>query len=303
MEQDNLLKKWLNNELTDSEKVLFSNQEDFALNQKIIDSAQLFNASKHTTIKDFEAFKKDYQNREANKSNTNWYKPYLRIAAILVVALGVYFTFFFNTTTTINTQIAEKTTIELPDHSQVTLNALTSINYKAKNWKENRSLNLDGEAYFKVAKGKTFDVKTTTGTITVVGTEFNVKNRDGYFEVQCFEGIVKIKSDTIVRQLKSGNTFKIYKGRFSENQTALEFPNWSQNRSSFDNIELSDVFSELERQYNIQITTDSINLKRKFSGVFTHKNLENALISITKPMNLSFKWSSKNSVVIYEMDN
>ena len=303
MEQDDLLKKWLNNELTDSEKALFSNQEDFAFNQKIIDSAQLFKASKHTNIKDFDVFKRDYKNRETTKSNTNWYKPYLRIAAMLVVALGVYFTFFFNTTTTIKTQIAEKTTIELPDHSQVILNALTSIKYNEKDWDENRSLNLDGEAYFKVAKGKTFDVKTTTGTITVVGTEFNVKNREHYFEVQCFEGIVKVKSDTIIRQLMAGNTFKIYKGRFSENQTALASPNWSHNKSSFENIELSDVFSELERQYNIQITTDNLNLKRMFSGAFTHENIENALISITKPMNLSYKWSSKNSIVIYEVDN
>ena len=303
MEQDDLLKKWLNNELTETEKALFSNQEDFALNQKIIDSAQFFKASKHITIKDFEAFKKEYQNRDTTKLNTNWYKPYLRIAAIIVFALGVYFSFFFNSITTINTQIAEKTIIELPDHSQVTLNALSSIEYREKDWDENRSLNLNGEAYFKVAKGKTFDVKTTTGTITVVGTEFNVKNREHYFEVQCFEGIVKVKSDTIIRQLIAGNTFKIYKGRFTESKTVLISPNWSNNKSSFENIELSDVFSELERQYNIQITTDNINLKRMFSGAFTHENIENALKSITKPMNLSFKWSSKNSIVIYEMAN
>ncbi|PWK19600.1 FecR family protein [Xanthomarina spongicola] len=303
MEQDDLLKKWLNNELTESEKALFSNQEDFALNQKIIDSAQFFKASDHTNIKDFEAFKKDYQNRETTKLNTNWYKPYLRIAAILVVALGVYFSFFFNSTTTINTQIAEKTTIELPDHSQVTLNALSSLKYKEKNWDENRNLNLNGEAYFKVAKGKTFNVVTTIGTVTVVGTEFNVKNREDYFEVHCFEGIVKVKSDTIIRQLIAGNTFKIYKGRFSEGQTDLDSPNWSNNKSNFENIEFSDVLGELERQYNIQITTDNIDLKRLFSGAFTHINLENALLSITKPMNLSYKWSSKNSVVIYEMEN
>lgn len=303
MDKDTLLKKWLNNELTESEKEHFSNQEDLAFNQKIIDSAKFFRASNHTTIKDFEAFKKEYQNQHTTKLNLGWYRPYLRIAAILVVALGVYFSLFFNQSTTINTQIAEKTTIELPDHSQVILNALTSINYKEKNWSENRTLNLNGEAYFKVAKGKTFDVKTTKGTITVVGTEFNVKNRDNYFEVQCFEGIVKVKSDTIIRQLNAGNTFKIYKGHFSQSQTDLDAPNWSNNKSSFENIEFNDVLGELERQYNIQITTDNINLKRLFSGAFTHNNIENALTSITKPMNLSYKWSSKNSIVIYDVQN
>jgi ferric-dicitrate binding protein FerR (iron transport regulator) len=303
MEQDYLLKKWLNNELTESEKELFSKQDDFVSNQKIIDSAKLFKASKHTSLKDFEAFKEDYHNQKTSKFKTDWYKPYLRIAAILVVALGVYFSIFYNSTTTINTQIGEKTTIELPDHSEVILNALTTIKFKEKNWSENRTLNLNGEAFFKVAKGKTFDVITTKGTITVVGTEFNVKNRENYFEVQCFEGIVKVVSDTIIRQLVAGNTFKIYKGHFSQTQTVLKSPNWSNNKSSFENIELSDVFGELERQYKIQITTEKINLSRLFSGAFTHNNIENALISITKPMNLSYKWDSKNSIVIYDVEN
>jgi ferric-dicitrate binding protein FerR (iron transport regulator) len=303
MDQDTLLKKWLNNELSESEKEHFSKQDDFIFNQKIIDSAKLFKASNHITIKDFEAFKKEYQNQKTTKHNIDWYKPFLRIAAILVIALGVYFSIFYNSTTSINTQIGEKTTIELPDHSEVILNALTTISFKEKNWSENRALNLKGEAYFKVAKGKTFNVITTTGTITVVGTEFNVKNRENYFEVQCFEGIVKVVSDTIIRQLVAGNTFKIYKGHFSQTQTALKSPNWSNNKSSFEDIELSDVLGELERQYNIQITTEKLNLKRLFSGAFTHNNIENALISITKPMNLSYKWSSKNSIVIYEAQN
>jgi|SRR5690554_1275237 len=303
MDQDNLLKKWLNNELTESEKELFFKQDNFKSNQKIIDSAKLFKASKHTKVKDFEAFKRDYQNQKTIKFKTKWYQQYLRIAAMLVIALGVYFTLFYNSTTTINTQIGEKTTIELPDQSVVTLNALTTINFKEKNWSENRTLNLKGEAYFKVAKGKTFNVITTKGTITVVGTEFNVKNRENYFQVQCFEGIVKVVSDTITRQLNAGNTFKIYKDHFSQAPTVLKSPNWSNNISSFENIELGDVFSELERQYNIQITTEKVDLTRLFSGVFKHNNIENALISITKPMNLSYKWNSKNSIVIYDVKN
>ncbi|TYA57305.1 FecR family protein [Formosa maritima] len=303
MDNEYLLKKWLNNELTDTEKELFSKQNDFAFNQKIIDSAKHFKASSHTTIKDFEAFRKDYNKQKTLKLNTEWYKPYLRIAAILVITLGVYFSFFYNQTINVKTQIGQKITVELPDYSQVELNALSSIKYKEKNWDKNRTLNLIGEAYFKVAKGKTFDVVTTDGIVTVVGTEFNVKNRENYFEVHCFEGIVKIKSDTIIRQLIAGNMLKIYKGQFSQSQTSLLVPDWSVNKSSFENIELNDVFMELERQYNIQITTENINLNRLFTGGFIHDNLKNALLSITKPLDLSYKWLSKNSIVIYEVKN
>lgn len=303
MNQDDLLKKWLNNELNESEKEQFSSRKDFLFNQKILENAKHFKASNHISIKDFDTFKKEYQNQKTIKLSTNWYKPYLRIAAILVIALGVYFSLFYNQSIKIDTQIGEKTTIELPDHSQVLLNALSTINYKEKDWKTNRTLNLKGEAYFKVSKGNTFDVVTTAGTITVVGTQFNVKNRENYFEVQCFEGVVKVTSDTLTRQLLAGNTFKIYKGQFSQNQISLEAPIWSSNKSSFENIELIDVLVELERQYNIQVTTENTNLNRLFTGVFTHNNIEEALISLTKPLNLSYKWNSKNSIVIYEVKN
>ena len=43
----------------------------------------------------------------------------------------------------------------LPDHSEVVLNADSEITYKKSNWDTNRKLELQGEAYFKVAKGKT----------------------------------------------------------------------------------------------------------------------------------------------------
>ncbi|WP_223032796.1 FecR family protein [Hanstruepera marina] len=303
MEEDYLLKKWLNNELTDEEKEIFQNQEDFAFNQQIIDSAKKFKASDHVTIADFEDFKHQYKKQAANKSKASWYKPFLRIAAVLVVGLGIYFSFILNQTTNIDTQIGESTTVMLPDNSKVTLNALSSLTFKEKNWEENRTLNLEGEAFFKVAKGKKFDVVTSSGTVTVVGTEFNVKNRAHYFEVQCFEGIVQVKSDTLSKRLIAGNTFKIYKNQFSQSNVSQESPNWLRNKSSFENIAFQDVIEELERQYEITIKTNNIDLNRLFTGTFIHHDLENALISITKPMNLLYKFSTNNSVLIYEASN
>ena len=42
---------------------------------------------------------------------------------------------------------------------------------------------------------------------------------------------------------------------------------------------------------------------RLFSGGFVHNNLENALMSITEPMNLTFEISSPNQVLIYGNTN
>ncbi len=297
MIEDNLLNKWLNSELTDAEKKAFSEREDYAINVNIIDKAQYFKASEFSKVGDFETFKKTYQNRPKVKS-INWVKPLLRIASVIVIGFIGYFTIFNTNLVEEQTLASEKSTISLPDLSQVILNANSEITYDKGLWNNKRELNLEGEAYFKVAKGKTFDVVTEAGTVTVVGTEFNVKARNNYFEVVCYEGIVKVVSDTIIRQLHAGDVYRILNSSFSESKTNDIVPQWTNNRSHFKAVSLDQVIEELERQYNVNADIKNADITRLFTGSFTHNNLENALLAITQPMNLTFKISSPNQVLI-----
>jgi ferric-dicitrate binding protein FerR (iron transport regulator) len=299
MTEDDLLKKWLNNELSDAEMEAFSKREDYAINKNIIEKAQYFKASEFSKAKDFESFKQTYQNR-SNVRSINWFRPLLRIASVVVIGLAVYFTWFMNDgLVEEQTLYADTTTIELPDLSSVTLNADTKINYDKESWKDARKLNLVGEAYFKVAKGKTFDVITDNGIVTVVGTEFNVKSRDNYFEVICYEGIVRVVSDTITRELKAGDTYRILNKSFSEDKSTDLAPQWLDQRSRFKAVPLAEVISELERQYNVKVNFKDADSERLFTGGFSHDNLENALSAITQPMNLKFEISSSNQVLIH----
>ncbi|BAO75746.1 FecR family protein [Winogradskyella sp. PG-2] len=297
MMADDLLKKWLNDELTGAEKEAFSKQSDYAINRNIIDKAQYFKASEFSKVDSFETFRKAYQNKPSEKRIT-WIKPLLRVAAVLLISFSLYFTVFNKNTIEEQTLLSEKTTLSLPDLSQVTLNADSKITYDANNWDSKRSLNLEGEAYFKVAKGKTFDVHTNNGVVTVVGTEFNVKARKNYFEVVCYEGIVKVVSGTVIRQLTAGQTYRILNNTFSEDTIRDIVPQWTINKSRFKRIPIAEVIEELERQYNIKVDFSNVDTTRLFSGGFVHNNLENALISITKPMNLAFEISSSNQVLI-----
>jgi len=299
MIEDDLLKKWLNDELTDAEKKVFSKQEDFAFNQDIIDKAKHFKASDFSKADDFEIFKAKYKVRSSVK-RLNWLKPVLRVASVLVIGFAIYFTMFLNDSLVKErTHLAEKTTIKLPDLSSVTMNADSEITYDKDSWFDNRALNLKGEAYFKVAKGKTFDVITDNGVVTVVGTKFNVKTRSDYFEVICYEGIVKVMSDTITRQLLVGDTYRILNSKFSQDKVEVIQPEWVENRSSFRAVPLKEVVSELERQFNVKVTFKDTKTTRLFSGGFTHNDLEKALSAITEPMNLTYKISSSNQVLIY----
>jgi len=307
MIDDDLLKKWLNKDLTDVEKKAFSERNDYEINRNIIDKAQHFKASYFSRVDDFSTFKKFYENKPVpitiGIKRLNWIKPLLRIASILVIGLAVYFTAFNSEVVETKTLASQQSTINLPDLSKVTLNADSKITYNKDGWESKRSLNLDGEAYFKVAKGKTFDVITTNGIVTVVGTEFNVKSRPDYFEVQCFEGIVKVVSDTIVRQLTNGDIYRILNKTFTENKTTDVNPKWTNNRSAFKAIPIKNVIEELERQYNVEVTLKNMNNTRLFTGVFVNDNIENALMSIIKPMNLTFEIRSPNQVIIHGKTN
>ncbi|MCF7561385.1 FecR family protein [Sabulilitoribacter multivorans] len=303
MDKENLIRKWLNGELTNDEKTAFDKLDDAQLNRYIIDKAQHFKPTHLYKTNDFNAFKTAYIASKKSIKTVNWYKPLLKIASVIIIALGVYFSFFFNNNNFVETLASQKTTVELPDNSKVELNALSSIKYSTRDWDNKRAVELKGEAYFKVAKGQTFNVITSDGVVTVVGTQFNVKQRSDYFEVKCFEGVVKVFSDTIISQLLAGDTFQILEGKFTTGKTLSESPKWIHNMSDFYAIPFKEVLSEIERQYNVEVTFKNIDVNRLFTGVFTHESLENALIAITQPMNMTYELSSSNLVIIHGKNN
>ena len=92
------------------------------------------------------------------------------------------------------------------------LNAKSLLAFNKKDWKQEREVELDGEAFFKVAKGSSFNVITKSGTVTVYGTQFNVKQRDNYFEVICYEGLVGVTYNSQETKLKPGDSFLIIDG-------------------------------------------------------------------------------------------
>ena len=117
--------------------------------------------------------------------------------------------------------------------------------------------------------------------------------------MQCYEGIVQVRAQNIERRLTAGQTYSIIDGTFSEGQTNLTAPQWTLNKSSFDNIPYKEVIAELERQYDVEIEIDSADVDRFFTGGFIHNNLDQALKSVTIPMNLTYTMDSSKRIQIH----
>jgi ferric-dicitrate binding protein FerR (iron transport regulator) len=298
MDKEELLKKWLSDDLTDIELKEFKKLDDYNLNTEIIESAQYFKASHFSTVKGYDNLKSKLKPKNTPVIKLQSYKVLFRIAALFVISLGVYFTFFFTSITTVQTLASQKSTFELPDASTVTLNALSSISYNKKKWSDKRELVLDGEAFFKVAKGSKFDVKTSSGIVSVLGTQFTVKQRVNYFEVKCFEGIVSVSNNNKIHKLTKGKTYSIYNGIAVIDSTNSSQPKWINNISSFKSIPLYEVLNELERQYNIKINTQEVDTKRLFTGGFVHTNIDEALTAITVPLDLTYKKLDAHQILI-----
>lgn len=297
MEKEYLIKKWLDNDLSPEEKEAFRALNDYDSLIKISNYSKFFEA-KHYSYKEAMS---EFETRIKGKSKPTfkrWYNPLLKIAAIFIVTLGIYF-FQKNTNTNISANVAEMIVVKLPDSSMVNLNALSKITYNPKTWQHNREVTLKGEAFFKVAKGRTFDVLTNAGKITVLGTQFNVKQRNNYFEVTCYEGLVRVNHKTLNTKLTPGQSFIVINNahKITYNKEKIENkPDWLSGISTFKSMPLKNVLSEFERQYKTKIIYSGINDKQLFTGKFTHDNLDLAIKSILLPLNITYEIN--NSTII-----
>jgi len=304
MEDKNNILKWLNRETSDEELARLQESKDFKTLEKIAHYASQIETPKVNVDKSLEDFKLRTQ-KTAKKGRVipfNFKQLYKYAAAIIVLFTTSYF-LFFNNETSFKTKFAQTKTFQLPDNSEVVLNANSEITFDKKEWESNRHLTLNGEAFFKVQKGKKFTVLTDIGEVTVLGTKFNVKERVNYFEVKTYEGLVSVAyKDTLVK-LSKGTIFKVVNGTIDTvNTFNIKENSWLQKESNFKSIALRFVLKEIENQFGYTIETKDIDLDILYSGGFTHADVNIALQSVTIPLQLSYKIEGEK-IIIFNYDN
>ena len=299
MEENYQLAKWLNDEMTEAELKEFQSQPDYHLYEKIkqySSELQTDSFNEDTMLSTILASKKETQ--KVVPLYQNWV---FRIAAILVLGFGLFFTYQTVTPTTQLAENGKETTFLLPDNSEVVLNSGSEIEYKKWNWDDNRNLELQGEAYFKVAKGKKFQVNTNLGKVSVLGTQFNVKSRNNRFDVTCFEGRVKVNYNSEEVILTKGQTVSFENNvKIIHQAVALEKPLWTVNQMDFEKENLTNVLDEIQRQYSITIEAKDIQSEQLFTGKIPADNIEVALQIIASTYHLKINKINTSSYSMEE---
>ena len=213
------------------------------------------------------------------------------VAACIVVILSlVSFLRFYNIT--VETIAGQHLVAELPDHSKVNLNAQSSLTYHPYWWKINRNVQLKGEGYFEVQKGREFTVQSAKGSTQVLGTTFNILARDEVYTVTCITGSVKVKSsvgfETILKPNSKAEIQTNGKIKVDTDIETFREISWKKNIFLFTASPVLKVFSEIERQYGVTIKTN-INPSSLYTGNFTKdQNVEEILGYVCPALGLKY---------------
>ncbi|MGK0414832.1 MAG: transmembrane sensor [Polaribacter sp.] len=292
---DTYLAKWIAGEIKDSELKELISDDDFKAYKELQAGVEVFEYLEASTATTFSKIKDKIEvQKQPIKKPVKIRSLFAKSMLAMAAAIALFFsisTFLDFRDVSFESDFGEMKTIALLDESEVILNAKSTVSYNKKEWKNNRNVRLTGEAFFKVKKGSTFNVITDYGTVSVLGTQFNVNTQKDFFEVICYEGRVKVVHQNNEYILTPSKSVRIVNDIKTEETLALSAkkPNWILGESNFRSVPLKIVINALEKQFNIKINSNSIDESIVFTGSFNHKDLSIALAAVFKTVNISYQ--------------
>lgn len=147
--------------------------------------------------------------------------------------------------------------LTLTDGTRVWLNAGSSIRYYVPFVE--RNIQIEGEAYFEVAKDAKhpFSVSQGTTNVEVLGTHFNVKayREDKDIKVTLIEGLVNVRSKREEQRLKVGEQAILQEDQIQLVKQAdiEEALGWKNGYTSFHGVGLETLLNEISRWYGVEV--------------------------------------------------
>ena len=239
-------------------------------------------------------------------------KPRYWVAASLlfvVAAATIFLVYQQQATTHYQTAYGETKTIILPDGSTVILNAHSELGFST-DWQENnvREVWLEGEAFFEVKKialssdssssmRVPFIVHSHTMDVEVLGTTFNVKDRDRYSEVVLNTGKVSVtprqeqQAAPIAMEPGDRLAYSAHEREWEIQQVNPEIhTSWRKQELIFDEMPLADIARLLEESYGYTIAFEKEEIKEYvFTGNIRSNEIELLIPMLARSFDLKVK--------------
>ena len=262
----------------------------------------------------FARIKEQTQGKEETQGKENprtiRMNPWKWAAAIVLPICIAFFTYYLvDSSQTVGAPFIVKadkgdTTIELPDGTNVVLNSASQLSY-LNNFGENvRRVQLNGEAYFKVAhdEKRAFIVQVGDLEVKVLGTSFNVSAYEDAKDVTVvlLEGKVGVYAQKISHIMKPGDKIEYNKATHKITATQVhpnDYIEWTKGNMYFEKESLENIMKTLSRIYDVEIRFDSNKLPNEyFTGTIPGGGIQNALniLMLTSP----FFYEMDGSVIV-----
>lgn len=227
------------------------------------------------------------------------------IAASLIFALGTFILFQITNSFSKNKGLivfenhdTSVKKITLPDNSSVWLNQYAKISYDSEMENE-RKTTLFGEAFFEVTKDslQRFVIATKQGTITVLGTSFNVNSNDSVSSISVNTGKVRLASSKDSQLLSPGESATIRQNGISEvKKSDPNYLSWKTGEFIFENSSFQEVITCLNTYYKNRFS--SSNMACKVTARFKNNTLEE--IAETLSLICGCKVKYKGKTILFE---
>ncbi|TDQ08083.1 FecR family protein [Pedobacter metabolipauper] len=206
---------------------------------------------------------------------------------------------------TIKTPNGGRYDIALPDGTLVTLNAASKIKFPIIFSETERRVELEGEAYFEVAKDakKPFRVVSGKQTVQVLGTRFNVNSYEDEPQIRTtlLEGSILLKGATQVllkpgEQAITGHRAENFRVANVDVQTEVA---WKNNLFFFENEPIENCMRQVARWYNVEIVyEDNVSDKKVWGSMTRFSEISKVLEILELTGDIHFKVAGRRIIVM-----
>lgn len=230
----------------------------------------------------------------------------------------------------------EKKIFQLPDGTQVTMNAGSEITLNKTYGQDTREVFLRGEAFFDVHQNKNspFIVHTSDMDVKALGTAFNVRSYcgDKMAETALIRGLVEItlkkennkkillhpnekiswRKDAEteeekptspilpIKQLHAPEQIVVGPVKKMEDGTAQELA-WANNSLVFEDEDFDEIGPRLERWYGVKIVFGSEDVKRyHFTATFKKEKIERVLDILKTTKEFNYEFDGDRTILIHK---
>ena len=322
-----LIEKYLKGDVTEQERKLLLDffdsykGDEQAWNKDGLGSKEAFSQRMYNDIRS----KIGDVSRNLNPGKTSVFKQVLKIAAVVIVVLGLGLAIHIAQNANVETKTiawnakstdsGEKLTFRLSDGTVVKLNSDSKLTFPASFSDSARVVELEGEAFFDVIKdpSRPFIIRTSGIVTSVLGTSFNINAYPelNFIAVAVVTGKVKVEKVSHENAEDPVNEIYLYPARkatyIKEEHKLIESDfvseqeiGWKQGIIYFKNASESDVIERLERWYGVDIEIENTSLREwDLTASFDNQMLDEVLLSLSHTANFNYSIQNKKIIINY----